>query len=66
VADAGGVVARWAGFGGVGQSAISKAVTATGTDQTAKLAGQLPPTNGNTSGMVSAAGSASPTSSPLA
>ena len=47
-------------------SAISSAVAATGTDQKAKLAGQPPPTSGSTSGIVNAAGRASPISSPLA
>ena len=48
------------------QSAISSAVAATGTDQKTKLAGQPPPTSGKTSGIVSAAGNASPISKPLA
>ena len=48
------------------RAAINSAVAATGTAQTAKLAGQLPPTSGRTNGIVNAAGKASPTSRPFA
>jgi hypothetical protein len=42
-----------------------RAISTTGMAQTTKLARQLLPTNGSTTGMVSATGRISPTSSPF-
>ncbi len=50
---------------GASDATMTTAMIATGIAHTTKLARQLPPTIGNTSGMVSAIGRTSPISKPL-